>query len=132
VLDLRGFGRIREIDRREHLAVVEPGVCSARFRRAWRGRAVLRARPELARGLHAGRQRGHQRRWAARAQVRRHRAPRARHRGLPDRRPAHLRRAPHGQGRHRLRLASLLVAARARWRCSASSRCASCRRPIHV
>jgi glycolate oxidase len=34
VLDLRGFGRIREIDRRESLAVVEPGVVLGAFRAA--------------------------------------------------------------------------------------------------
>ena len=34
VLDLRGFGRIREIDRREHLALVEPGVLLSDFRAA--------------------------------------------------------------------------------------------------
>ncbi|MEO8182863.1 MAG: FAD-linked oxidase C-terminal domain-containing protein [Deltaproteobacteria bacterium] len=34
VLDLRGFGRIREIDPREHLAVVEPGVVLGDFRAA--------------------------------------------------------------------------------------------------
>jgi glycolate oxidase len=34
VLDLLGLGRIKEIDRREHLAVVEPGVILSDFRAA--------------------------------------------------------------------------------------------------
>jgi glycolate oxidase len=34
VLDLRGFSRIREIDRRENLAVIEPGVVLGAFRAA--------------------------------------------------------------------------------------------------
>jgi glycolate oxidase len=43
VLDLRGLSRIREIDRREQLAVVEPGVVLSDFRAAVRAEGLFYA-----------------------------------------------------------------------------------------
>ncbi|MEY2930413.1 MAG: hypothetical protein RL033_1162 [Pseudomonadota bacterium] len=43
VLDLRGMSRIREIDRREQLAVVEPGVVLSDFRAAVRAEGLFYA-----------------------------------------------------------------------------------------
>ncbi|HEU4582807.1 MAG TPA: FAD-linked oxidase C-terminal domain-containing protein [Polyangiaceae bacterium] len=49
VIDLRGFGRIREIDRREHVAIVEPGVLLSHFRAAVAGEGLFYA-PDPASG----------------------------------------------------------------------------------
>ena len=94
VLSVIGMSSIKEIDRaRAGWPWSSPASCSGTCTRPSSRRAVLSARPQLAGGLRARRQRGRERRRAARVQVRRHARLRARPGGVPDRRAAHPGRA---------------------------------------
>ena len=105
-LSLERMNRILEINPRDFVAVVQPGVNTAEFQEAVRkARAFLSARSRQPREQFHRRQHRHQRRRPALLEIRRHPRLRPRPRSRPGRRHHRPARRTHAQKQNRLRSA---------------------------
>ena len=112
VLGVARMDRILEIDEVDRVAVVQAGVINAKLQaEVETARAVLPARSVEPQAERDRRQRRRERGRRALPEVRRDRRLRARARSRAARRHRDSHRRPHGEERHRLRLAALFTGA---------------------